>query len=630
LNAALTYPVDNPPAAAGTTPAAPCYREASGTAMTTTPPSTPSPASPQILTEEQRRLLAEDRRLLGDLRAALARFAGAPEDDATLAAAQEQLEELFLLVVAGEFNSGKSAVVNALVGERVLAEGVTPTTDRITVLQHRDHPGGEERREARGIATVVTSAEVLRHLHIVDTPGTNAVLQEHEAVTRDFIPRADMVLFVTSADRPFTESERQFLIAIRDWGKKVALVVNKIDIVEGGDDVRRIEEFVAENARTLLGFTPALFPVSARQALAAQRKLEEGEETAARELLEASRFGALESFVVTTLDEAERVRLKLLNPLKVGLRLAGKYLAAADEREALLVDDFRTLADLEEQLTLYREDMERQYHFRRADVDNVLSDFERRGNDYFESTLRIGRFVDLLQREKIKGEFEREVVADLPQQIDRRVSEIIDWLVGRELDQWEAVRERVARRRSEHADRIVGREGKGFDLDRARLLESIGREAQRTVEGYDRLHEAERLAESVQMAVAGTALIEVGAVGLGAAVAAVASTTAVDVTGILAAGALAALGLFVLPRRRRQAQRELRQKIDEMRGRLTESLDRQFQREMDRGVERIREAVAPYTRFVRAERQSLDSMRGDLDAVRAGLTDLEQRILKVR
>ena len=72
----------------------------------------------------------------------------------------------------------------------------------------------------------------------MDTPGTNAVLREHEALTREFVPRSDLVLFVTSADRPFTESERAFLEAIRDWGKKIVVVVNKIDILETEDDLR--------------------------------------------------------------------------------------------------------------------------------------------------------------------------------------------------------------------------------------------------------------------------------------------------------------------------------------------------------------------------------------------------------
>ena len=61
---------------------------------------------------------------------------------------------------------------------------------------------------------------LLRDIHIVDTPGTNAIIREHERITAEFVPRSDLVLFVTSADRPFTETERAFLEQIRGWGKK--------------------------------------------------------------------------------------------------------------------------------------------------------------------------------------------------------------------------------------------------------------------------------------------------------------------------------------------------------------------------------------------------------------------------
>ena len=86
-------------------------------------------------------------------------------------------------------------------------------------------------------------AEILRDINIVDTPGTNAIHREHEAITREFVPRADMVLFVTSADRPFTETERAFLEQVRGWGKKVLVVINKIDILEGE---RQIDEVGVE------------------------------------------------------------------------------------------------------------------------------------------------------------------------------------------------------------------------------------------------------------------------------------------------------------------------------------------------------------------------------------------------
>lgn len=42
---------------------------------------------------------------------------------------------------------------------------------------------------------------------IVDTPGTNVILQRQQRLTEEFVPRADLLLFVMSADRPLTESE---------------------------------------------------------------------------------------------------------------------------------------------------------------------------------------------------------------------------------------------------------------------------------------------------------------------------------------------------------------------------------------------------------------------------------------
>ena len=101
-----------------------------------------------------------------------------------------------------------------------------------------------------------------------------------------------------------------------------------------------------------------------------------------------------------------------------------------------------------------------------------------------------------------------------------------------------------------------------FDLDRNRLLDTVGRAAHREMDSYDREREASRLAESVQTAVAGTALVEVGAVGLGAAVTALATTQFADITGLLAAGTLAALGLFILPSRREKAKKDLSEKIE--------------------------------------------------------------------
>ena len=218
-------------------------------------------------------------------------------------------------MIAGEFNSGKSSFINALLGDKVVAEGVTPTTDRITLLRYGAEPAElplEEFLLERNFP-----ADVLQRLTIVDTPGTNAIIRRHEELTRDFIPRSDLVLFVTSADRPFTESERAFLAAIQEWGKKIVIVLNKVDLLEP-HEVEQVVGFIRENTRDLLGFTPEIFPVSARLAQRARNG-------AGDEAWQASRFEAIERYILETLDEEQRVRLKLLSPLGVAQHLADKY-----------------------------------------------------------------------------------------------------------------------------------------------------------------------------------------------------------------------------------------------------------------------------------------------------------------
>src|SRR5262249_44439488 len=155
---------------------------------------------------------------LGELAAALAAVGASVEDRAVLADALRGLGELFLLVVVGEFNAGKSALLNELIGAPLLPEGVTPTTAQISLVRF----GERESEEwlSKGFLERRVHSDALRDLAVVDTPGTNAIIRHHEELTRDFIPRADLVVFVTSADRPLTETERLMLDNIRAWGKK--------------------------------------------------------------------------------------------------------------------------------------------------------------------------------------------------------------------------------------------------------------------------------------------------------------------------------------------------------------------------------------------------------------------------
>jgi small GTP-binding protein len=577
-----------------------------------------------ILSQQQNELLAAELAALEKLSAILDAYPATDDDKEAIEDAAEQLTSLFLLVVVGEFNSGKSAFLNALVGARIMPEGVTPTTSVINLLQY-----GETQGEAMlpdGIIARTFPAEFLDEITLVDTPGTNAIVREHEALTQRFVPRADLVLFVTSADRPFTESEHQFMADIREWGKKITIVINKFDLIRTEEDRIKVIEFVTENIERLLGFRPEVFAVSA---LLAQQAKDIGNTNPAERdrLWRESRFGPLEQYIVESLDEESRIRLKLLSPLGIAEHLTGRYLKATNDRLAILADDVDTIRTIDRQLQLYSEDMRRQFTYHLTRIENIIGRMTARGDEFFEETIRIGRIFDLLNSDKIRSEFERKVVGDTEKQIDVTIHELIDWMVEQDLRTWESVQEYVDRRRlTQYEEEMIGEVGAQFKYDRRSLLESVSHRAKEEVERYDPEEHAKELSLGVRSAVAQVAVAEAGAVGLGALVVAAASTVAVDVTGILAASLVAGLGFFILPRKRKQSRAEFRRRSDELEERLVAVMSEQFEHELARSIARIQDAIAPYTRFVRDQQAKFTGIEENLTGVGNELRTLRHRV----
>src|SRR5688500_235968 len=131
-----------------------------------------------MLTDEQAQFLREEKDALSEIRLALAELGVPRESLATLQEAILQLDELFLLVIVGEFNAGKSALVNALMGEKVLPEGATPTTSRVTLVKWGEQIAEQVVDENFSIYNY--PLELLKEMNIVDTPGPNADIRYHE------------------------------------------------------------------------------------------------------------------------------------------------------------------------------------------------------------------------------------------------------------------------------------------------------------------------------------------------------------------------------------------------------------------------------------------------------------------
>ena len=568
-------------------------------------------------------LLERERSLLGGLAGLLEAVGGSPETHRRLSELSESLDEIFLLVVAGEFNAGKSTLVNAIFGRRVMEEGPVPTTDKITVLRYGDDESVH--RKSEFVTEHFVPHPLLHHLALVDTPGTNSIVREHQVLTEDFVPRADLVLFVTSYDRPLSESERVFLDYIQSaWGKQLVVAVNKADLAETEATLAQVLQHVRDGLAAHMGPeapAPLLFPVSARLALAAKEAAAQSgspEGYRADPRWESSRFGPFQRFVEETLGETTRIALKLTAPLDAASALIAEARTHLDASRSLLSKDAEDLAALDGRFADVEATLGDVVGRAVADVDRELLEMERRGVRFLDDTIRVSRLHVIRDRNAFREEFDRQVVRDAERRVEERLGEAADSVLRRVFDLWKETYGRL----TEVRDRSGKPTTDGFMYDRDEVLRDVLREARRTIETYDMSEEARRLLENAR---SGITVGGAAAVGLGAAAVLLIYTTVFDVTGgILAAGAVAALGFVVLPMQRRRAVRDFSARVEALRGELREALQRELGEEVDAAVRKVRTLVDPVRTLVASQRERLgasaaqaERLAADADAIRA-------------
>ncbi len=239
-----------------------------------------------------------------DLPALLRRAAAHPALAPLCDSLGRELDRPMALAVVGEFNVGKSSFVNALLGEEIAETGVTPTTATLHVFRFgptrraRVHLADDRSLEAafsEVAATIerVGSAQVrfvewslplavLERVHVIDTPGLNSLLPEHEAQTRKFLDEADAIVWLFSVDQAGKRSEAAILgqLSASVRARTVA-VLNKVDRA----DAAEVAEVLEHLQKTLGDRVSAVQPFSARLAQAGGGHLEE-----LRALLEARLF----------------------------------------------------------------------------------------------------------------------------------------------------------------------------------------------------------------------------------------------------------------------------------------------------------------------------------------------------
>lgn len=544
---------------------------------------------------------------------------------------------LFLLVVCGEYNSGKSSVINCLMGRKIVEEGPTPTTAEVSVLKYGEDVvtignGGI----VGGVAKVLVPVDFLKDINIVDTPGTNAIDRKHEMLTKNFVPRADLVLFITSADRPFSESERVFLEGIRDWGKKVVVVVNKVDLLDEVG-VRKVVDYVEDHARVLLGSRPKVLGISALKGFKG-KVLEKG---GGKEWKE-SNFGALESYITETLDSDERLRVKLDSIAAVGLTLGRKYEEVLQLSGRILKADKKALDGIKNVLDEYEVAMKQGFESHFARVDNILLEMLERSDQFLDSRLTITNFARLIYKQGVAKEYEAVVLKGTNELLEKHIRDLGEWAVERSghvfVQASELFQKRISRR-EEIFPPVAPYNSLSFDENQIRqisydpwsarraLVASLNEVAESFPSHFGGKTESLKVGNAVSVATATAFAAELGALG---AIGALIQTSTFDVTGLAATSLLATAGLAVLPRKRRMLRKEIRSKVNGIRKRIENEMKANVNELVAGQVEKIGEIVEPFRRFVNGRSSVIDSQIRNLKSATEQLESVRSKLSTIR
>jgi len=573
--------------------------------------------------------------VLSALERNLVRGGALDEDCTTLRDCATLLDSLFLCVVVGEFNSGKSALINGLLGSRACAEGVLPTTSNICLIKHPSVPFETHRISTTGNSPppIVLDVDIdwLRGATVVDTPGTNSIETAHTELTDNFLPRSDLVLFVTSAERPFAESEQAFMRAVGKWRKKTICVLSKAELLEQ-QELKSVTEYVKEHAAAALCEQVGVLPVCARQALMLKQLRRDAldHEPPLGAPLEAYARNETERRTAQQWSSFEREVLavvrrsgsyKLLSQLATASRLLQTYEEAEEAQRALVRSDVDAIGTARARIDQFEQAMLRDGHAQRAKAQLVLAHLAQRGTRFMQDELVLTQLPRLLRRDAFITRFEQRVVADTAEQLERAALDVSDWMGSRTADLLRDTQE-LLQARLKGATALTSSHYVTTRQELLLVLRQSGKDAMAT---YEPAQAAQRLIASVHTALAQAALMQAGAAGLSSVVA-VKAASLVDLTGLLPAALLAVSGLAVLPIQRYRLQAALNQKVTDLSAALDATLQAHLEQEMLRTTSRAREVVAPFASLVDAAVDAQVARERDLLSSRRDINSLEAEV----
>ncbi|MFO7322401.1 MAG: dynamin family protein [Chloroflexota bacterium] len=526
----------------------------------------------------------------------------------------------YLMVFVGPFSSGKSSLINVLLGETdLLPVGPTPTTDRISILRWGEEAG---RMRSGDVDTVFHPSPLLKKVSFVDTPGLESIFKEHEETTRKFLHRSDTVLLVMLATQAMTQRNLEYLRMLREYGKHIIVIINQADLLTP-EEAETVRNYVLEQSQEQLGFKPDVWLVSARRGLEARAGAELDEE-----LWRQSGLYKIEEYVDEQLSDVTRLRHKLQTPLQITQRVHQAALDAVRANQAAL-DHYQKIADnIDQQLQAQRREQERTVREINDEVSSKFGEAAMRGSEAIRDMFRLSRALGSTARGALEliglgglarrsqgGSYTRTAFEA------RRAFEPINALPlvsgklgprleGRDVQDFDDL-VKYARREIDSLppsiqEKLIGTVQAPVQYDRSHLLNA--REALEEIENEARVFEVEQLERTVRNTLLYLAAWEAIAIVLIAllfgsweAVAAAEPTTPVVLLMLLLAFAL--LGFLILPLRGRMLEHAYTNRMLKLQARYIETLTKAADEQIEYSMGLRRQVVQPLTRLVEAQTQ---------------------------
>lgn len=562
---------------------------------------------------------------------------------------QSRIDDLFLVVIVGEFNSGKSTFVNSLLGLKLLREGILPTTDSIYMIRSgsTEAQGSAAWKQVASmtledVKEVIVPASSnnpwLDNIAIVDTPGTNAIYSKHETLTQNFVPRADLVLFVTSAERPLSDSETKFLKKIAQWGKKVVIVVNKCDIMTDQGDLERVLSYVSQNASKILetATTIPVFAVSARLGLQAKlsgngtdKLLTDPKHNA--EVLDTwnrSNLGPFETYLRSSLAQETLIKSKLHGPLLIADKITQQSMQELEQRERRLESDEMLLKMVEENMELYKTDMQKDILVYQMRIDKVFTDIIRKAALFFDDNITVLKLGLLMEPETFREKFRNEVLIDIKKPVDDIIHEVSDLIFKRSKAQAAYILSHLGDRPQKmYSINLQGEYSQSaVDHIAQEMLAKLRQNTNTTISSYSPDKTTETIVSNVKSALVRMGVVEAGsALTLGGLL----SIQMLDLTGILAASTVALTGLVFVPLKKKAIKKEFETNMLKLKGSIDSIIADNISTDMERINSQILDSVSPYSRFVRMERTKVGQLQGEFSQVRTEIRNIQDRIGKL-